>query len=152
MDEFHLRPDPANPRLTERVSGVDHEGNPVETAVVVERPLTLFLNGQEIVTVMTISDYPDYLAVGYLLNQNMLRADDTITGIDYDDDLDVVHAVEETRQLAGLLERVLLDTGRVVVVTVGVVDAQAHAFRDRVRWEVDGARRGDPRRGHVPSA
>jgi len=90
MDEFHLRPDPANPRLTERVTGVDHEGKPVETAVVVERPLTLFLNGQEIVTMMTISDYPDYLAVGYLLNQNMLRPDDTITGIDYDDDLDVV--------------------------------------------------------------
>jgi len=90
MDEFHLRPDPANPRLTERVTGVDHEGKPVETAVVVERPLTLFLNGQEIVTVMTISDYPDYLAVGYLLNQNMLRPDDKITGIDYDDDLDVV--------------------------------------------------------------
>jgi FdhD protein len=90
MDEFHLRPDPANPRLTERVSGVDHEGKPVETAVVVERPLTLFLNGQEIVTMMTISDYPDYLAVGFLLNQNMLRPDDTITGIDYDDDLDVV--------------------------------------------------------------
>jgi len=90
MDEFHLRPDPSNPRLTEQVSGVDHEGQPVETAVVVERPLTLFLNGQEIVTMMTISDYPDYLALGYLLNQNMLRADDTITGIDYDDDLDVV--------------------------------------------------------------
>ena len=42
--------------------------------MVVERPLTLFLNGQEIVTMMTIGDYPDYLAVGYLLNQNMLRA------------------------------------------------------------------------------
>jgi len=90
MDEFHLRPNPANPRLTERVSGVDHEGKPVETAVVVERPLTLFLNGQEIVTMMTISDYPDYLAVGFLLNQNMLNADDKITGIDYDDELDVV--------------------------------------------------------------
>ena len=44
--------------------------------MVVERPLTLFLNGQEIVTMMTIGDHPDYLAVGYLLNQNMLRADD----------------------------------------------------------------------------
>jgi FdhD protein len=33
---------------------------------------------------MTIGDYPRYLAVGYLLNQNMLRADDEITGIDYD--------------------------------------------------------------------
>ena len=90
MDEFIVRPRPDDPRLTERVRGVDQDGNAVETAVVVERPLTLFLNGQEIVTMMTISDFPDYLAVGYLLNQNMLRPDDTIIGVDYDDELDVV--------------------------------------------------------------
>jgi FdhD protein len=72
------------------VRGVDHEGRPIETAVVHERPLTLFLNDQEIVTMMTIGDYPDYLAVGYLLNQNMLRADDVIAGVDYDEELEVV--------------------------------------------------------------
>src|SRR6516164_7357992 len=76
LAEFTVRPDPGDPRLTRRVAGVDQEGQPIETAVVVERPLTLFLNGQEIVTMMTIGDHPDYLAVGYLLNQNMLRADD----------------------------------------------------------------------------
>jgi FdhD protein len=90
MDEFALRPDPDDPRLTQTVQGVDHEGRPVETAVVYERPLTLFLNDQEIVTMMTIGDYPDYLAVGYLLNQNMLRPDDVISGIDYDEELEVV--------------------------------------------------------------
>jgi FdhD protein len=90
MKEFTLRPDPEDPRLTRRVPGIDQEGKPIETAVVVERPLTLFLNGQEIVTMMTIGDHPNYLAVGYLLNQNMLRADDEITAIDYDDDLETV--------------------------------------------------------------
>ena len=90
MDDFLLRPDPDDPRLTQSVRGIDHEGRPVETAVVYERPLTLFLNDQEIVTMMTIGDYPDYLAVGYLLNQNMLRPDDAITGIDYDEELEVV--------------------------------------------------------------
>jgi FdhD protein len=85
MEEFTLRPDPDDPRLTRTVSGIDHEGKPVETAVVMERPLTLFLNGREIVTMMTIGDHPDYLAVGYLLNQNMLLADNRITGIEYDD-------------------------------------------------------------------
>jgi FdhD protein len=90
MDQFLLRPDPDDPRLTQTVQGVDHEGRPVETAVVYERPLTLFLNDQEIVTMMTIGDYPDYLAVGYLLNQNMLRPDDVISGIDYDEELEVV--------------------------------------------------------------
>ncbi len=85
-----LKPQPDDPRLTERVSGLDQAGQPVEISVVVERPLTLFLNGQEIVTMMTIGDFPDYLAVGYLVNQNMLTADDVITGIDFDEELDVV--------------------------------------------------------------
>ena len=90
MNEFLLRPDPDDPRLTQTVPGVDQEGRRIETAVVHERPLTLFLNRQEIVTMMTIGDYPDYLAVGYLLNQNMLRPDDVIAGIDYDEELEVV--------------------------------------------------------------
>ena len=90
MGDFLLKPDPTDPRLTERVIGRDHDGKRIETAVVVERPLTLYLNGQEIVTMMTIGDYPRYLAVGYLLNQNMLRRDDEITAIDYDDDIDTV--------------------------------------------------------------
>ena len=90
MDEFILRPDPTNPRLTERLSGQDHEGREIETSVVVERPLTLFLNKREIVTMMTICDYPDYLAVGYLTNQNMLREDDEIVGIDYEEDIETV--------------------------------------------------------------
>ncbi len=90
MDEFILRPDPTNPRLTERLSGHDHDGRAIETAVVVERPLTHFLNKREIVTMMTICDYPDYLAVGYLINQNMLREDDEIVGIDYEEDIETV--------------------------------------------------------------
>ena len=56
----------------------------------VERALTIFLNSQEIVTAMTINDYPEYLALGYLLNQNMLQPDDVVTGVDYDEELLVV--------------------------------------------------------------
>jgi FdhD protein len=85
MEEFAVRPAPDDPRLTRTVAGIDQEGKPVETAVVMERPLTLFLNGREIVTMMTIGDHPDYLAVGYLLNQNMLLPGNRITAIDYDD-------------------------------------------------------------------
>src|SRR6202007_2958899 len=72
------------------VRGIDHTGAPIETAVTVERALTIFLNSQEIVTAMTINDYPDYLALGYLLNQHMLLPDDIVTGVDYDEELDVV--------------------------------------------------------------
>lgn len=90
MQEFGIRPDPDDPRLSVAVRGVDQEGKPVETAVVVERPLTLFLNAREIVTMMTIGDRPDLLAVGYLLNQNMLKPGDEITAIDYEEDISTV--------------------------------------------------------------
>jgi FdhD protein len=85
-----VRPHPDDPRLSVTVGGIDQEGKRVETAVVAERPLTLFLNAREIVTMMTIGDHPDLLAVGYLLNQNMLRPDDEIAAIDYDDDIATV--------------------------------------------------------------
>src|SRR6266568_1553146 len=89
-DSYIIRPNPLDPRLTERVSGIDQTGAKIDTSVTVERALTIFLNGQEIVTAMTIGDYPDYLAVGYLLNQNMLLPDDVVTGVDYDEELAVV--------------------------------------------------------------
>jgi len=87
---YIIRPNPADPRLTERVRGIDQTGAPIETSVTVERALTIFLNSQEIVTAMTINDYPEYLAIGYLLNQNMLLQDDEVTGVDYDEELSVV--------------------------------------------------------------
>jgi len=89
-DALRVRPDPTDPRLTRWVTGLDQDGARIETSVTVERPLTLYLNGQEIVTMMTILDRPEDLAIGYLLNQGMLKPTDTIDAIDYDDDLQVV--------------------------------------------------------------
>ena len=89
-DKHLVMPNPKDPRLTERVTGADQDGGIVETSVTVERPLTLFLNGQEIVTMMSICDYPEYMAIGYLVNQNMLLPDDEITGIDYEDEIDTI--------------------------------------------------------------
>jgi FdhD protein len=114
MKEFAVHPEPDDPRLTRTVAGIDHDGKPIETAVVMERPLTLFLNGREIVTMMTIGDHPDYLAVGYLLNQNMLLPDDRITGIDYDDDLDpevVVVRTERETDFEDKLKKKTLTSG-----------------------------------------
>src|SRR6516164_11067286 len=90
LGRYLVRPDPLDPRLSEAVIGVDQTGQQVETRVVVERPLTLYLNAREIVTMMTIGDHPEYLAVGYLLNQNMLRPEDRIVSIDYDDEIETV--------------------------------------------------------------
>ena len=87
---YLIVPDPQAARLTRRVIGHDHTGAAAEISVIEERPLTIFLNGQEIVTAMTIGDYPDYLALGFLRNQGMLGADDEVTGVDYDDELETV--------------------------------------------------------------
>ncbi|NDV53421.1 MULTISPECIES: formate dehydrogenase accessory sulfurtransferase FdhD [unclassified Salipiger] len=98
MPEIPLLPNPADPRLTRRISGTDQTGAETEISVVEERPLTIYLNRQEIVTAMTIGDYPEYLALGFLRNQGMLRADDVVTGVDYDDEIEtvVVRTLRET--------------------------------------------------------
>jgi len=90
MSDYLVRPDPADPRLTKRVEGVDQDGRRVVTSVTVERPLALYVNSQEVVTLMTVGDYVDCLAVGYLINQNMLRPDDRITAVDYDEETETV--------------------------------------------------------------
>ena len=97
LSEYLIAPDPQARRLTRAVTGWDHEGQVQEINVVEERPLTIYLNAQEIVTAMTIGDYPDYLALGFLRNQGMLNRDDEITGVDYDEDLEVV-VVRTARQ------------------------------------------------------
>jgi FdhD protein len=103
LKEFHIRPEPDNPRLSMSVRGIDHNGRPIDTTVVAESSLTLFLNAQEIVTLMTIGDRPELLAVGYLLNQNMLRADDEIIAVEYHDDIATV--VVRTRRQTDFEDR-----------------------------------------------
>ena len=88
--EYLIAPDPGAARLTRAVQGVDHTGAVSQIHVVEERPLTIFLNSQEIVTAMTIGDYPEYLALGFLRNQGMLHDHDVVTRVDYDEDLETV--------------------------------------------------------------
>jgi len=90
ISEYLIAPDPGAPRLTRAVTGTDQNGQPMNLNVVEERPLTIFLNSQEIVTAMTIGDYPQYLALGFLRNQGMLRDGEVIKGVDYDEELEVV--------------------------------------------------------------
>ncbi|WP_282158362.1 formate dehydrogenase accessory sulfurtransferase FdhD [Shimia thalassica] len=90
LTEYLIAPNPAALGLTRAVDGVDHTGAETTISVVEERPLTIFLNSQEIVTAMTIGDYPEYLALGFLRNQHMLSDDDTVTGVDFDEELETV--------------------------------------------------------------
>lgn len=90
LSEYLIAPDPEAQGLTRAVVGVDHLGASSSISVVEERPLTIFLNGQEIVTAMTIGDFPEYLALGFLRNQGMLRDDEAVERVDYDEDLETV--------------------------------------------------------------
>ncbi len=90
LAEYLIAPDPEAARLTRAVPSVDHLGQSQEVRVIEERPLTIFLNKREIVTAMTIGDYPDYLALGFLRNQGMLADDEEITGVDFDEELETV--------------------------------------------------------------
>lgn len=93
---YVIAPDPKKAGLTRAVQGVDHLGQAVELGVVEERPLTIFLNRREIVTAMTIGDYPEYLALGFLRNQGMLQDGETVTAVDFDEELETVVVRTET--------------------------------------------------------
>lgn len=103
MDEFTIRPSPDDPRLSRIVRGTDQDGQRIDLPVVTEQSLTLFLNSQEVVTMMTNGDHADMLAIGFLLNQNMLWPDDEITAIDHDEELGVI--VVRTRRVTDYEEK-----------------------------------------------
>ena len=87
---YVIAPSTAKDGLTRVVQGINDTGAVQQIVVVEERPLTIFLNGQEIVTAMTIGDYPEYLALGFLHNQGMLAQDEAVLGVDFEEDLETV--------------------------------------------------------------
>ena len=89
-EKYLVSPDINNKSLITKLNGFDEKGNKIISKVINEKALTIFLNNQEIVTLMSISDHPKYLAVGYLLNQNMLKKNDIISKVEIDKDLGVV--------------------------------------------------------------
>ena len=89
-NKYLISPNINNDALTKNVKGIDQDNNQINTKVIKENALTIFLNNQEIVTLMSIGDHPKYLSVGYLLNQNMLKLTDKIKSIEYDSDIGVI--------------------------------------------------------------
>ncbi|MEO0342854.1 MAG: formate dehydrogenase accessory sulfurtransferase FdhD [Pseudomonadota bacterium] len=85
-----IAPDPGDIGLTRKIRGLDEDGKQVDLSVIEERPLTIYLNAQEIVTAMTIGDYPEYLALGFLRNQGMLPDYAEVIGVDYDQEVEAV--------------------------------------------------------------
>ena len=108
MSDFDIAPDPHAAGLTTSLQGVDASGQPIDLPVVTEKPLTIYLNRQEIVTAMTLGDRPQQMAVGFLYNQNMLHYGDQIIAIDYDEELSVVivRTAHETNYEAKLQKKI----------------------------------------------
>ena len=108
MSDFDIAPDPHAAGLTTSLQGVDASGKSIDLPVVTEKPLTIYLNRQEIVTAMTLGDRPQQMAVGFLYNQNMLQHGDKITAIDYDEELSVVivRTAHETNYEAKLQKKI----------------------------------------------
>ena len=86
----YIGPNLNMPGLTTELVGTDANGQPVQLPVVSEKAVTIFLNNQEIVTAMTLGDYLEELAIGFLFNQNIISAGDKIEQVDYDEELSVV--------------------------------------------------------------
>ena len=89
-EECRIAPDPGRAGLTRAVEGIDYQGGAVTLSVIEERPLTIYLNSREIVTNMTIGDYPEYLAIGFLRNQGMLSGKDDLKLVQYDREVQAV--------------------------------------------------------------
>jgi len=87
---MRIKPDIENKSLTRKISGFNELLKRTRLDVIEEKPLTLFLNDQEVVTMMTVNDHPKYLALGYLLNQNMISNRTKINSIEYHEDLMIV--------------------------------------------------------------
>ena len=84
--------------LVAEVKGFNEQNKYENIKLVDEKILAIYLNSQEVLTAMTICDYPEYLAAGFLHNQNILKKLDEIESIDYDEELSavVVRTKEET--------------------------------------------------------
>jgi FdhD protein len=77
-------------RPTLAVRAVDEHGEPRESVIAGERPLTLYLDKREIVTLMTLGTHPELLTLGYLLNQQLVPSVEAVMRIEVDWDVDAV--------------------------------------------------------------
>jgi FdhD protein len=75
--------DAARPATFE-VDALNEKGEVLATPIAGEHPLTLYVDKREIVTLMTLGQSPEALAIGYLRNQRLVRAIDEILAVQVD--------------------------------------------------------------------
>ena len=76
--------------LTTEVEAINEHGECVPTPIAGEHPLTLYIDKREIVTLMTLGQAPEALALGYLRNQRLVRTIDDIAEVQVDWDTNAV--------------------------------------------------------------
>jgi FdhD protein len=69
---------------THEVTAVDEQGEPRSVNVAGELPLTLKVDGREVVTLMTLGMHPEALALGYLRNQRLIPRIEDIAAVEVD--------------------------------------------------------------------
>jgi FdhD protein len=102
----------ASAGLTHPVTAVDERGRRETLHIPAERPLTVYVDKRELVTLMTLGAAPEALTLGYLRNQRLVRALEDIVSVQVDWSVDAV-AVVTRRGIADVEER----TARKVVTT-----------------------------------
>jgi FdhD protein len=98
--------------LTHEIEAVDEHGQPQRVAMPAERDLTVYVDRRELVTLMTLGAQPEWLVLGYLRNQRLVRSVDEIESVTVD--WEVSSAAVKTR--SGI-DRIEERTSRRVVTT-----------------------------------
>ena len=83
----------ASAGLTHPVTAMDEHGRRETLHIPAERPLTVYLDRRELVTLMTLGAAPEALTLGYLRNQRLVRALDDIVSVQVDWSVDAVAVV-----------------------------------------------------------
>ena len=101
-----LRPKLSQARcpLTFDVEALNERGELLNSPIAGERPLTIYIDKREIVTLMTLGQTPEALAVGYLRNQRLARSVDDIEAVQVDWETNAV-AITTRRGIEGLDDR-----------------------------------------------
>ena len=73
--------------LTCEVKAFNERGERLQIAIPAERALTIYLDKRELVTLMTLGAHPEWLVLGYLLNQRLLSSAQDIESITVDWDV-----------------------------------------------------------------
>ncbi|MDK6080326.1 formate dehydrogenase accessory sulfurtransferase FdhD [Massilia varians] len=83
----------ARASLTHEVTALDERGRASTIHIPAERPLTVYVDKREIVTLMTLGGAPEALTLGYLRNQRLVRTLEDIVSIQVDWSVDAVAVV-----------------------------------------------------------